>query len=286
MIKKLSVMLTAIIFVLLFINGFTVWGVVSLLISVVCLAGIFFFGNRLSGKIPYICFCVSAAALIAGLFFGTPSAPAFDDAAVLDQEKIEEYLGKHPVPDPETTVKAETLIDEGKYDEAKTALNELPYSTEKTMLQGKIQLAQEDYYNAAITLSQIKDKDEECYEMLLRARLFQNGGKVNSQICDTAQDAAYDYPFEPYFMYMAGYTCYETDKYVQAAYYLGKALDMEPDNPYANYYYALNAYVLGNTEQGSAFLDHAEECARAQGGFEEIIESVSEYRTLMEEGKQ
>ena len=122
--------------------------------------------------------------------------------------------------------------------------------------------------------------------MLLRARLFQYSGKVNSQICDTAQDAAYDYPFEPYFMYMAGYTCYETDKYVQAAYYLGKALDMEPDNPYANYYYALNSYVLGNTEQGLAFLDYAEECAREQGGFEEIIDSVSEYRTLMEEGKQ
>lgn len=286
MIKKSAVIFTAMISVLFLINGFTVWGVVSLLISAVCLAGIFFFGNRLSGKMPHVCLCVSATALIVGALFGAPSLPAFGDAAVLDQEKIEEYQETHPAPDAEAIEKVETLIDEGKYDEAKTALNELPYSTEKTMLQGKIQLAQEDYYNAAITLSQIKDKDEECYEMLLRARLFQNGGKVNSQICDTAQDAAYDYPFEPYFMYMAGYTCYETDKYVQAAYYLGKALDMEPDNPYTNYYYALNAYVLGNTEQGSAFLDHAEECARAQGGFEEIIESVSEYRTLMEEGKQ
>ena len=286
MIKKLSVMFTAIIFVLLLINGFTVLGVISLLLSVTALTGIILFGDKLSGRMPHICLCVAAAALIAGAFFGTPSVPAFDDAAVLDQEKIEEYQEKHPVPDTEAIEKVETLIGEEKYDEAKTALSKLPYSSEKTLLQGKIQLAQEDYYNAAGTLAQIKEKDEECYEMLLRARLFQYSGKVNSQICDTAQDAAYDYPFEPYFMYMAGYTCYETDKYVQAAYYLGKALDMEPDNPYANYYYALNSYVLGNTEQGLAFLDYAEECAREQGGFEEIIDSVSEYRTLMEEGKQ
>lgn len=286
MIKKLSVMFTAIIFVLLLINGFTVFGVISLLLSVTALTGIILFGNRLSGKMPHVCLCVSATALIVGALFGAPSLPAFGDAAVLDQEKIEEYQETHPAPDAEAIEKVETLIDEGKYDEAKTALSKLSYSSEKPLLQGKILLAQEDYYNAAATLAQIKEKDEECYEMLLRARLFQYSGKVNSQICDTAQDAAYDYPFEPYFMYMAGYTCYETDKYVQAAYYLGKALDMEPDNPHANYYYALNSYVLGNTEQGLAFLDYAEECAREQGGFEEIIDSVSEYRTLMEEGKQ
>lgn len=286
MIKKSAVLFTAIISVLFLINGFTVFGVVSLLVSFASLAAIFLFGNRFPKKIPLLLLCAAATALIAGAFFGTPSVPAFDDAAVLDQEKIEEYQEKHPVPDAETIEKVETLIGEEKYDEAKTVLSKLPYSDEKNLLQGKIQLAQEDYYNAAGTLAQIKEKDEECYEMLLKARLFQNGGKVNSQICDTAQDAAYDYPFEPYFMYMAGYTCYETDKYVQAAYYLGKALDMEPDNPYANYYYALNSYVLGNTEQGLAFLDYAEECAREQGGFEEIIDSVPEYRTLMEEGKQ
>lgn len=286
MIKKLSVIFTAIIFVFLFVNGFTVPGVVSLLISTAALVGVIFFRNKISGKMPYICFCFAAAALVVAALFGTPSAPVFDDAAVLDQEKIEEYLEKHPEPDADIIAEAETLIDEEKYDEAKTALNKLPYCIEKNLLQGEILLAQEDYYNAAGTLAQIKEKDEECYEMLLRASMFQNGGKVNSQICDTAQDAAYDYPFDPYFMYMAGYTCYETDKYVQAAYYLGKALDMEPDNPYANYYYALNAYVLGNTEQGLAFLDYAEKCAREQGGFKEIIDSVPEYRTLMEEGKQ
>ena len=42
MIKKLSVMFTAIIFVLLLINGFTVFGVISLLLSVTALTGTFY----------------------------------------------------------------------------------------------------------------------------------------------------------------------------------------------------------------------------------------------------
>ena len=79
MIKKLSVMFTAIIFVLLLINGFTVFGVISLLLSVTALTGIILFGDKLSGRMPHICLCVAAAALIAGAFFGTPSVPAFDE---------------------------------------------------------------------------------------------------------------------------------------------------------------------------------------------------------------
>ena len=114
MIKKLSVMFTAIIFVLLLINGFTVLGVISLLLSVTALTGIILFGKKISGRMPQLCLCVAAAALIAGAFFGTPSVPAFDDAAVLDQEKIEEYQETHPAPDAEAIEKVETLIDEGK----------------------------------------------------------------------------------------------------------------------------------------------------------------------------
>lgn len=286
MIKKLPVAFTAIIGMALLVNGCTVWGIVSLLLSAAALVGTLFFWDKLSGKMLPICLCASAAALITGTCFGIPAMPAFDDAAVLDPETMEEYDGRDPAPDADIIETVETLIDEEKYDEARAAVNAMPYSSERNKLQGKILLAQEDYYNAAGTLARIEEMDEECYEMLLRARLFQYSGKVNSQMCDTAQDAAYDYPFEPYFMYLAGYTCYETDKYVQAAYYLGKALDMEPDNPYANYYYALNAYVLGNTEQGLEFLDHAETYAKEQGGFEAILDSVPEYRALMEEGKQ
>lgn len=285
MIRKVPVVFTAIIGMALLVNGCTVWGIVSLLLSAAALAGALFFGNKLSGLMAPICLCVSAAALITGTFFSIPSTPAFDDAAVPDPEQMEEYFGQERT-DADVIATVEALIDEEKYDEARAAVNAMPYSSERNKLQGKILLAQEDYYNAAGTLAQIEEMDEESYEMLLRARLFQYSGKVNSQLCDTAQDAAYDYPFEPYFMYLAGYTCYETDKYVQAAYYLGKTLDMEPDNPYANYYYALNAYVLGNTEQGLEFLGHAEEYAKEQGGFEAILDSVPEYRALMEEGKQ
>ena len=250
------------------------------------LVGVQFFQSKFSNRMPQICFVVALVSLIMSAFFGIPKTPIFKDMAILDQEKLDEYYEKNRIPDTNVILEIEELIDEEKYDEAKTLVNKLQYSDEKIKLQGKILLAQDDYYNAANTLNQIKEKDKESYEMLLRARLFQYKGKVNNLICNIAQDAAYDYPFESYFMYMAGYTCYETDKYVQAAYYLGKALDMEPDNPYANYYYALNAYVLGNTEQGLAFLDYAEKCAKKQGNLEILIESISEYRTLMEEGKQ
>ena len=67
-----------------------------------------------------------------------------------------------------------------------------------------------------------------------------------------------------------------------AAYYLSKTLEMEPENPYANYYYALTAYALGYTEQATAFLDYAGRCAEAQGGLEDLLVSIEKYKKLME----
>ena len=121
---------------------------------------------------------------------------------------------------------------------------------------------------------------------MIEAMYRQNKGKVDASLCSKAQDAAYDCPFDPYLMYFAGYSCYETDQYVQAAYYLSKTLEMEPENPYANYYYALTAYALGYTEQATAFLDYAGRCAQAQGGLEDLLVSIETYKKLMEEGKQ
>ena len=286
MIKKIIVVFTSIAFIFLLINGFTMLGIVSLLFLIASLIGIYFFEDKLNGKMSQICLSVAIVSLMVNAFLGIPSMPVFVDAVNIDQEKLEQYYEKNPIPDEKVIAQIENLINDEKYEEAKNVINKLQYSDEKIKLQGKLLLAQEDYYTAGNTLTQIKEKDKESYEMLLRARLFQNKGKVNNIICDIAQDAAYAYPFESYFMYMAGYTCYETDKYIQASYYLGKSLDMDPNNPYANYYYALNAYVLGNTEQSLAYLDYAEKCAKKQNGFEKLIDSISEYKTLIKEGKE
>ena len=71
-----------------------------------------------------------------------------------------------------------------------------------------------------------------------------------------------------------------------AACYRSKALELEPENPYANCYYALTDYALGYTEQATAFLDYAGQCAQAQGGLDDLLASIEEYKKLMEEGKQ
>lgn len=286
MIKKMIIIITAIDFIFILINSFTLFGVIALILLVASFIGIQFFEKGFNGKMPQFCLGVSIVALLLGTILGNPSTLVFSDATDIDQEILEEYYEKNHIPDAKTIAQIENLIENEKYDEAKNIINKLPYCNEKIKLQGKLLLAQDDNYNAGNTLSQIKNKDKESYEMLLRARLFQYKGKVNNTICDIAQDAAYDYPFEPYFMYMAGYTCYETDKYIQAAYYLGKTLEMEPDNPYANYYYALTAYVLGDTDQSLEYLDYALKCAKNEGGYEELIDSISEYKTLIKEGKE
>ena len=270
----------------LLVTGVTLWGVLACLLAAAALVCVCFFGKKLSGKMSFIGVSVAAAAFLVSALFSAPGMPRFEEAAQPDPLLLEEYRKDHHIPDSAAVAKADRLILDGRYDEAKEVINNLPYGDERTVLEGKLLLAQGEYYSAIPYLNQVEHKDEECYSLLIEAMYRQNQGKVDGSLCDRAQDAAYDCPFDPYLMYFAGYACYQTDQYVQAAYYLSRALEMEPENPYANYYYALTAYALGYTEQAMAFLDYAGQCADAQGGLEDLLSSVDAYKELMKEGKQ
>ena len=286
MLKIITAVLTVLTLLLMLVTGFTLWGTLAFLLAAAALVCVCFFGKKLSGKMAVIGAFAAAAAFLASCLLSTPGMPHFDESAQSDVSSTEENQEDNRLPDSADVTEADRLILDGKYDEAKEIISDLPYCDERTVLEGKLLLAQEDYYSAIPYFNRVESKDEECYSLLIEAMYRQNKGKVNASLCEKAQDAAYDCPFDPYLMYFAGYACYETDKYVQAAYYLSKALEMEPENPYANYYYALTAYVLGYTEQATAFLDYAGQCAQAQGGLEDLLVSIETYKKLMEEGKQ
>lgn len=285
MLKIITAVLTVLTLLLMLVTGFTLWGTLAFLLAAAALVCVCFFGKKLSGKMAVIGAFAAAAFLVSALF-SAPDMPHFKEAAQHDPLLAEEYREDNHLPDSTAVAEADRLILEGKYNEAKEKISDLPYCDERTVLEGKLLLAQEEYYSAIPYFNRVENKDEECYSLLIEAMYRQNKGKVNASLCDKAQDAAYDCPFDPYLMYFAGYSCYETDRYVQAAYYLSKALEMEPENPYANYYYALTAYALGYTEQATAFLDYAGQCAQAQGGLEDLLVSIETYKKLMEEGKQ
>lgn len=286
MLKTISAVLTALSLLLLLVTGFTLWGTLAFVLAAAALVCVCFFGKKLSGKAAVIGAFAGTAAFLVSALFSAPDMPHFKEAAQHDPLLAEEYREDNHLPDSTAVAEADRLILEGKYNEAKEKISDLPYCDERTVLEGKLLLAQEEYYSAIPYFNRVENKDEECYSLLIEAMYRQNKGKVDASLCSKAQDAAYDCPFDPYLMYFAGYSCYETDRYVQAAYYLSKALEMEPENPYANYYYALTAYALGHTEQATAFLDYAGQCAEAQGGLEDLLVSIETYKKLMEEGKQ
>ena len=286
MLKIITAVLTVLTLLLMLVTGFTLWGTLAFMLAAAALVCVCFFGKKLSGKMAVIGAFAAAAAFLASCLLSAPDMPHFKEAAQRDPLLAEEYLNDNHLPDSADVAEADRLILEGKYDEAKEKISGLPYCDDRSVLEGKLLLAQEEYYSAIPCFNRVENKDEECYSLLIEAMYRQNKGKVDASLCSKAQDAAYDCPFDPYLMYFAGYSCYETDQYVQAAYYLSKTLEMEPENPYANYYYALTAYALGYTEQATAFLDYAGRCAQAQGGLEDLLVSIEKYKKLMEEGKQ
>ena len=286
MLKIITAVLTVLTLLLMLVTGFTLWGTLAFLLAAAALVCVCFFGKKLSGKMAVIGAFAAAAAFLASCLLSAPDMPHFKEAAQRDPLLAEEYLNDNHLPDSADVAEADRLILEGKYDEAKEKISGLPYCDDRSVLEGKLLLAQEEYYSAIPCFNRVENKNEECYSLLIEAMYRQNKGKVDASLCSKAQDAAYDCPFDPYLMYFAGYSCYETDQYVQAAYYLSKTLEMEPENPYANYYYALTAYALGYTEQATAFLDYAGQCAQAQGGLEDLLASIETYKKLMEEGKQ
>ena len=286
MLKIITAVFTVLTLLLLFVTGFTLWGTLAFVLAAAALVCVCFFGKKLSGKAAVIGAFAGTAAFLVSALFSAPDMPHFKEAAQHDPLLAEEYREDNHLPDSTAVAEADRLILEGKYNEAKEKISDLPYCDERTVLEGKLLLAQEEYYSAIPYFNRVENKDEECYSLLIEAMYRQNKGKVDASLCSKAQDAAYDCPFDPYLMYFAGYSCYETDQYVQAAYYLSKTLEMEPENPYANYYYALTAYALGYTEQATAFLDYAGQCAQAQGGLEDLLVSIETYKKLMEEGKQ
>lgn len=222
MLKIITAVFTVLTLLLLFVTGFTLWGTLAFVLAAASLVCVCFFGKKLSGKAAVIGVFAGTAAFLVSALFSAPDMPHFKEAAQRDPLLAEEYLNDNHLPDSADVTEADRLILEGKYDEAKEMIGSLPYCDDRSVLNGKLLLAQEEYNSAIQSFNKVENKDEECYSLLIEAMYRQNKGKVDSSLCEKAQDAAYDCPFDPYLMYFAGYSCYETDRYVQAAYYLSK----------------------------------------------------------------
>ena len=91
MIKKIIIIITAINFIFILINGFTLFEVIGLLLLVTSFIGIQFFVKGFNGKMPQFCLGASIIALLLCTILGNTSTLVFSDAVDIDQEILEEY---------------------------------------------------------------------------------------------------------------------------------------------------------------------------------------------------
>lgn len=110
MIKKIIIIITAIDFIFILINSFTLFGVIALILLVASFIGIQFFEKGFNGKMPQFCLGVSIVALLLGTILGNPSTLVFSDATDIDQEILEEYYEKNHIPDAKTIAQIEFLL--------------------------------------------------------------------------------------------------------------------------------------------------------------------------------
>ena len=65
---------------------------------------------------------------------------------------------------------------------------------------------------------------------------------------------------------------------------INKTLQIDDKNVDANYYYALNIYLLGEQEEGISYMEKAQKLYK--GDDKEYKNSMSNYISIMKEGKR
>lgn len=194
----------------------------------------------------------------------------------IDYSKIEEIL--------------KMLENDDTKGNAANTLNELYKDHEKDDLfyltSAKIIMATDNDINAVSSLNNVKNKTDEYYRLRIRATAgqFFTMGEVPNDLLETSIEAANKYTDEIDFQILAGELYYDKDNYTAATYYLDKALQIDENNVDANYYYALNIYVLGEKEDAISYMEKAKKLYK--GDDEEYKKAMDNYIDIMKEGKR
>ena len=182
------------------------------------------------------------------------------------------------------------MLDTDNKSNAKTKLDELYKNHTKDddyyLTDAKIIMATSNKIDAVGTLENVVNRTEEYYDLMLNATAgeFFTYGKVPDRLIDTAIEAANKNANNIKYQILAGELFYDKDNYSASIYYLDKALQINPSNVDANYYYALNIYLLGEQEVGIAYMEEAKKLYK--GDDTEFKNSIDNYISLMKEGKR
>lgn len=150
----------------------------------------------------------------------------------------------------------------------------------------KITMATDNIINATSPLNNVKIKTKEYYSLRLKSEsgAFFTYGEVPSGLLSVAKEAYETYTDEFAFALLLGELYYDKDLYLSSIYYLDKALELEPDNTDALYYYALAIYQYGDEENGISYMQKALDSYK--GDDKEYIQSMSNYIKIMKEGSK
>ena len=182
------------------------------------------------------------------------------------------------------------LSDEKTKKNAESALNELYQDKKKDdnyyITLAKIVMANSNNVDALSPLYNVKNRTEEYYALSIKAAAgeFFTMGNVPDGLLKTAIEATKKYAGNADFALLTGELYYDKDNYYAAIYYLNKALQVEPNNVEALYYYGLSTYLLGDTDSGILYMEKAQNVYK--GKDEEFKKSISNYIDLMKEGKR
>lgn len=173
---------------------------------------------------------------------------------------------------------------------AESELNKIYEAIQKDdtyyLTMAKIIMANDNVINAVGTLNYVKNKTNEYYALMIKSTAgeFFTMGNVPTRLMHTAKEAANAYSNDINFQILAGELYYDKDNYIAALYYLDKALQIDPNNVDANYYYGLSIYLIGETEIGLSYMKDAQKLYK--GNDKEFKKSIDNYIKLMEEGKK
>ena len=185
----------------------------------------------------------------------------------------------------------EQMIVNEEFDDAKLAIEQFRLgdgnSDTYNILQAMYTLASEtDRYEQAYAkryLDYVKVKTPTYYRLMIETMYVTPVGSARFpyQMLGIVQEAAMAYPYDAEFQQLAGVFSYHNDLYETALYFLTRALELEPENPYSLYYYALSTYLVGNVEEGKAYLAQAKLFA---GDDADLRTSIGTYQQYMQEG--
>ena len=215
--------------------------------------------------------------LLIGLLISKNSLPTLKvEKEVVDISKVNEIV--------------KMLSDENEKKNAQSALDELYKDKTKDdtyyLVSARIIMENGNDVDAVGTLNNVKNRNEEYYKLMVRSTSgeFFTMGRVPDSLLNTAIEAANKYTDNIDFQLLTGKLFYDKDNYTGALYYLDKTLQIDDKNVDANYYYALNIYLLGEQEEGISYMEKAQKLYK--GDDKEYKNSMSNYISIMKEGKR